>query len=680
MSKNKIVFLALSLIIITSFIFILFFKDSDDEIVVYNMNPNYDLSVISDFMNETNLKVSVKNFDSDADIKVGLKRVLDGDEHADLFIFGADNNIDANLLAENGLFENLQTCFDSDDSYNIKNYYTSSNLYLQPLEMYIPLFFASNENLKNEEIDLTSLSFGDELLSIVSSIIKKYSNSNDKTGLIEVDESYERIGTYMRSMGIEFYNYNDGSYNINSNEFKDTAEFGNAVYSRIYNKENYKNISLSDIKKDTNSVFIYTLTNTLQTIEKLESIYGNEFDIYPIRDDALNIHATASTFAAINHLSQNKENTYILLRKLMDKPYYENGGKMYSVNKNINNDYVKNNKKFGDKIKTILSNTIDCIIPSLNMDKTLIRCLKKYYKGEIDYNSAIEYMEKYLYNYTDFAGELPNVSGLVPDIRAYLDKTDIYKPYLYGNKNFDFVLPLRIYTPENYDSNKKYPLIVELHGNGCIGTENNSQIINSDDIILSENLTSNKEDCIIVVPQYPFFVDDSDKRISFNKQVYSLIENELIENYSIDTNRIYIAGFSMGGENVLSLIQMYLDYFAAALSAEPSEKYHEKNEKLALALKNTPLWIAFSEYDNENTNLNSTENFCSMLAEINPNFKFTKYEGNYNKTPIEFFNDKNVTNWMFSFGNKTDNDTSKNDKNNLENKTLKGPRSSLNSK
>lgn len=59
----------------------------------------------------------------------------------------------------------------------------------------------------------------------------------------------------------------------------------------------------------------------------------------------------------------------------------------------------------------------------------------------------------------------------------------------YEKKIFDFApdknLPYRILYPENYDRNKKYPLILVLHGAGERGNDNEKQLIHGSKLFLT---------------------------------------------------------------------------------------------------------------------------------------------------------------------------------------------------
>ena len=135
-----------------------------------------------------------------------------------------------------------------------------------------------------------------------------------------------------------------------------------------------------------------------------------------------------------------------------------------------------------------------------------------------------------------------------------------------------FSLPYRIYIPENYNPNNKYPLVTFFHGLGEVGNDNVKQLGTSfiflPKLLNKENLA--KYPCIVVAPQCTIedtWVDtDGIGRIVTSSQTtearslraYRLLEKRIKEEYSIDNDRIYITGVSMGGgEYNMDIIATY---------------------------------------------------------------------------------------------------------------------------
>ncbi len=144
------------------------------------------------------------------------------------------------------------------------------------------------------------------------------------------------------------------------------------------------------------------------------------------------------------------------------------------------------------------------------------------------------------------------------------------------------ILLYRLILPENYDESKSYPLILFLHGAGERGDDNTSQLKNA-----VQRIADNAPNAIIVAPQCPQnnqWVDTPWEKGSYSteevaqsdelKLVMGMLE-KVQKEYSVDKERIYASGISMGGFGTWDLIVRYPNTFAAAIpvcgGADPSK-------------------------------------------------------------------------------------------------------------
>lgn len=153
----------------------------------------------------------------------------------------------------------------------------------------------------------------------------------------------------------------------------------------------------------------------------------------------------------------------------------------------------------------------------------------------------------------------------------------------------------RIYVPSTYSAEKEYPIFVHLHGAGIRGNDNKRPLNFVKKLFQEESYAL--DECIVIVPQCPEgekWVDitwadgsyDLDKVPESNEfeALVALIEST-VENYSVDENRIWAAGFSMGGYGTWNLLMNHPDLFCAGVpmcgAASPAH---------AETLLNTPVW------------------------------------------------------------------------------------------
>ena len=137
-------------------------------------------------------------------------------------------------------------------------------------------------------------------------------------------------------------------------------------------------------------------------------------------------------------------------------------------------------------------------------------------------------------------------------------------------------LPYRIYVPADYSEDYAYPVVVVLHGAGERGTDNTNQLNNLVPNMFNRT-TSPFYQAIVIFPQCPADTQWVNtpwangnynlSRVPISKPLQATVEllDSLIEEYSINPNRQYVMGLSMGGFGTWDLLMRYPDRFAAAI-------------------------------------------------------------------------------------------------------------------
>lgn len=223
-------------------------------------------------------------------------------------------------------------------------------------------------------------------------------------------------------------------------------------------------------------------------------------------------------------------------------------------------------------------------------------------------------------------------------------------------------LNYRFYLPESYDPTKKYPVVLAMHGAGLWGNDNDSQLNNCFNFGVSLWHNRDKYDCIIIVPQtqnrvswvtgdgiYPWYKDqkyDNYDIESFEISQYLYAVTELLDsvcqNYSVDKNRQYIGGFSMGGYATWYLLMMYPERFAAAVPTCAGS-----DPEYAKYIKDIPIWT-FHSTDDETVDVEATRAMVSALKALGGNIKYTEFtDFGHNVWDYAFQSDE-VLDWMFS--------------------------------
>jgi predicted peptidase len=207
--------------------------------------------------------------------------------------------------------------------------------------------------------------------------------------------------------------------------------------------------------------------------------------------------------------------------------------------------------------------------------------------------------------------------------------------FLFGKQTAKdgLVLPYRLFIPKNYNPQKSYPLVFALHGAGERGTDDTLQLT-THRLATLWALDSNqaKHPSFILAPQCPPFpavwvntpfgggsYDQS--KVPFAPPLRAALEilDSMLIKYSIDTNRIYVAGLSMGGYATWDILMRFPKRFAAAIpicgGADTSK---------APSIKHLPIW-AFHGDSDKTVPVASTRQMIAALKKAGGTPLYTEY-------------------------------------------------------
>lgn len=213
-------------------------------------------------------------------------------------------------------------------------------------------------------------------------------------------------------------------------------------------------------------------------------------------------------------------------------------------------------------------------------------------------------------------------------------------------------LPYRIYVPEKAKSGQNVPLILFLHGAGERGTDNQSHLRVAVQPFL--NAQPEVSEAIIIAPhldptrrwvETDWGLGSYDSDIKDHSALDEVMEilDLIEEKYPVDTDRVYIAGESMGGFGTWNLLMRYPDVFAAGIpicgGADPSK---------APALKDMPIWTFHGDADT-GVPISGTQQMVSALKNAgSTQIRFTTYPGKDHEIWNEALSIPGLGAWLFS--------------------------------
>ena len=191
-----------------------------------------------------------------------------------------------------------------------------------------------------------------------------------------------------------------------------------------------------------------------------------------------------------------------------------------------------------------------------------------------------------------------------------------------------------VYLPKDYNSGKKYPMVLFLHGAGEVGSNINMVRKHG-----PPKMADQGEDFpfILVSPQAKYTWDHNGPAID------QFVE-QMKKDYRVDENRFYVTGLSMGGAATWNYTTDYDHKVAAAVPI-----CGWGNPSRACEMKTVPVW-AFHNQGDGTVGVGGTINMVNALEKCpaNPMPKETIYQVSGHDAWTKTYNNDAMWDWMLS--------------------------------
>jgi len=200
------------------------------------------------------------------------------------------------------------------------------------------------------------------------------------------------------------------------------------------------------------------------------------------------------------------------------------------------------------------------------------------------------------------AREIESISGVTIDmVGAALHQTPLWKPLTVegqilriecprGPRKDPYVTKVHVRIPKGYDPAAPYPLVLALHGTGGGG----EQYLKFAEQLLGDDVNH----FLIAAPtNYAGVWLGSEFAESYDVPT---ILSELKRAYHVDSDRVYVTGYSLGGHASFVAAALYGDYFAASVPLAGTfvtQAGWEAVELLLPNLRGTPVLAVYGELD-----------------------------------------------------------------------------------
>lgn len=209
-------------------------------------------------------------------------------------------------------------------------------------------------------------------------------------------------------------------------------------------------------------------------------------------------------------------------------------------------------------------------------------------------------------------------------------------------------LKYRLFKPSQKQLAETYPLVIVYHGSAGIGTDNLSHLKLFQKLFVSPDIQKDYP-AYILAPQFSTRSSDysmdtirnmlvSTSRPCLNS-IFDLIDS-LKLNMNIDSNRIYVVGYSMGGSTVINSLSKRPDLFAAGISISGVPQFDCTQE-----LVQVPIWLIHGTSDAVNP-IESDEQF---YEEISDKIRFWKLTGKtHDNIVTNYILGDSLPKWLFN--------------------------------
>ena len=211
-------------------------------------------------------------------------------------------------------------------------------------------------------------------------------------------------------------------------------------------------------------------------------------------------------------------------------------------------------------------------------------------------------------------------------------------------------LDYRAYSPVSDETDTtKYPLVVMLHGKYS-GTNEGEQLTATDFYNWSssefQSRFNNAGGAFILMPRTPGGDGTTWANTSLTDDLMALIRDYIAEHSdNIDTDRIYLLGWSMGGAGVVSTASKNPDFFAALVIIAPFDSVTKAQVE---AIKHTPIWLVTCTKDTTASHITFAKPFWNSIKDYSevPSYcrittfsKYNYYDAGHHYTHFAVAND-----------------------------------------
>lgn len=245
---------------------------------------------------------------------------------------------------------------------------------------------------------------------------------------------------------------------------------------------------------------------------------------------------------------------------------------------------------------------------------------------------------------------ITHISGIAPlsgDVVAAVD-TRLFETASFLADD-GVVIPYRLLRPAQLRAGERYPLVIQLHGSGGIGTDNNSQL---DRLARSWAMPQIRQQypAYVLVPQFPIrsanygpATPDQSAQASPVLAAALKLARSIAADNPVDHRRIYALGFSMGGSATWLAPTLQPELLAAIV---PISGIAPANTQ-ADAFRNLPVLAIHGSADEENPITSDRRFVAAVHATGGRQIQLREYAGLAHSPPADIYPGNEWRDWLF---------------------------------
>ena len=171
-----------------------------------------------------------------------------------------------------------------------------------------------------------------------------------------------------------------------------------------------------------------------------------------------------------------------------------------------------------------------------------------------------------------------------------------FKQFEFKDSKTGLTLGYNLYIPKNYDKNKKYPLVLFIHDAGPTDLKETvvALIQGNGAIVFASPEEQAKHEAFVLAPKYNKPVVDDNGNVDPLLDTTLNLLDSLTKEYSIDTDRLYTTGQSMGGMMSIVMNFRHPNLFAASYLVAC-----QWNPDVVAPMSKNNIWITVSTGDSK---------------------------------------------------------------------------------